>query len=303
MIEVIFIYRGVKTTIQCNLNDKMKTPIEKLRVKVGINDLNKIYFLYSGKIINENYTLKEIIGINDSQINKLNILVNDIEESNLNNKEKIIFEKSKNIICPECGEISLIKINDYKIKLYGCKNGHETNDILFNTYENTQKRDISKIICNNCQQNNKADSYNKVFYRCQDCNKNICVICKLSHNKNHNIIDYEYKDFICDKHNESYCRYCKDCNINLCLSCEPKHENHNIISLMMDVDKIKSDMDNMRNIINIFNNNINNIIKKLKKVSENLEIFYKIYNELIIIYENKKRNYELFHNIKRYIFN
>ena len=297
MIEVNFIYRGNNTTIQCYSNDKIKTLMDKFIAKAEINDLNKIFFLYSGKIINENHSLREIIGNNYSQTNKINILVND-KESSLNNKEKITLEKSKNIICPKCGEISLISINDYKIKIYGCKNGHEVNDILFKTFENTQKIDISKIICDICKQNNKADSYNKVFYSCQDCKKNICVICKLAHDKNHKIIDHEYKDFICFKHNESYCRYCKDCNINFCLSCEPKHENHNSISLMMDLDKIKGDVDNMRKILDEFNNNINNIIKKLKKVSENLEIYYKVYTDLITNYENKKRNNEIIHNIK-----
>ena len=31
--------------------------------------------------------------------------------------------------CPECGEICRIKINDYKIKLYECKNKHEIDNI------------------------------------------------------------------------------------------------------------------------------------------------------------------------------
>ena len=67
---------------------------------------------------------------------------------------------------------------------------------------------------------------------------------------------------------------------------------------MLDSDKLKNDLDNLRNNIDIFNYNINNIIHKLKKVSENIEIYYQIYNNLISIYQNKKRNYELYQNLK-----
>ena len=38
--------------------------------------------------------------------------------------------KVKEIICPTCGENCRIDIKDFKIKLYGCKNNHEINNIL-----------------------------------------------------------------------------------------------------------------------------------------------------------------------------
>jgi ssDNA-binding Zn-finger/Zn-ribbon topoisomerase 1 len=164
----------------------MRTIFEKYGEKAGIDDLNKVYFFYSGNLINLNNTLEDIISLNDRQLNKLKILVNDILESNLNNEANKYFEKAKNIICPVCGEISLININDYKIKILGCKNGHEINDLIFNQYENTQKKDISKIVCDICRKNNKANSYNNTFYRCFDCKNNICVMCKLYHDKKHN---------------------------------------------------------------------------------------------------------------------
>ena len=47
--------------------------------------------------------------------------------------------KSKSIICPECKENIRIKINDYKIKLYDCKNGHNIDNILFEEYEKYTK--------------------------------------------------------------------------------------------------------------------------------------------------------------------
>ena len=51
-----------------------------------------------------------------------------------------------------------------------------------------------KIICEHCKNFNKNDTYNNKFFRCLTCSNNICPLCKESHNKNHNIIDYEQKN-------------------------------------------------------------------------------------------------------------
>ena len=58
-------------------------------------------------------------------------------------KEKII--KSKDIICPKCGELCLIDLNDYNIVLNNCKNQHE-NKITLNEFDNTQNINENKII-------------------------------------------------------------------------------------------------------------------------------------------------------------
>ena len=52
----------------------------------------------------------------------------------------------------------------------------------------TQKIDESKIICENCGENNKSQSFNKVFYICQLCKKKLCPLCKTVHDKTHYII-------------------------------------------------------------------------------------------------------------------
>ena len=75
---------------------------------------------------------------------------------NLNLNESII--KSKDIICPKCFDIAKIYIKDYKIKLK-CKNKHISNNILIDEYENSQKMDLSKIICHNCKTKNKGNTY------------------------------------------------------------------------------------------------------------------------------------------------
>ena len=223
----------------------------------------------------------------------MKIIVESINEIKIN--KSLI--KSNEIICPTCKEKAKININDYNIKIHGCKNDHIIDNILFDKFENLQMLDISKIICEECKINNKNDSYENKFNYCLNCKKNICVTCKFKHDKDHKIIDYDNKDYICNIHNEGYIRYCKDCKLNLCVYCESKHNNHNTINIIPDLDEIKNKIKELRENINIFNNNIEKIINKLKKVMDNIEIYYKIYNNIYNNYENRIRNYELYYNI------
>ena len=101
--------------------------------------------------------------------------------------------------------------------------------IILNKFEESQKIDISKIICDICEINNKTDTHNNEFYICNTCNKKICPLCKSINNKNDIIINYDDKDYICMKHNDSFIKYCKTCNENICIICENEHKNHNLI--------------------------------------------------------------------------
>ena len=151
--------------------------------------------------MNEDLTWNQII---KDKNEKINILVYNNKIKG-NNKEIILNE----IICPECKEKILINIKDYKINLYGCKNGHKIENILLKEYENIQKKDISKIVCNKCYKSNI--NINEEIYICNDCNINLCSLCKYKHDKNHNIINYNDKYYICKKHNDRFIKYCKDC--------------------------------------------------------------------------------------------
>ena len=48
-----------------------------------------------------------------------------------------------------------MKIKDYKISLFECKNGHKIDNLSFDEFEKTQNIDLSKIICNICKKNPK----------------------------------------------------------------------------------------------------------------------------------------------------
>ena len=59
-------------------------------------------------------------------------------------------------------------MNEYKINLYDCKNRHRMNNILLNEFENTQYIDISKIICDECKEKNKGNTYKMNFINVQN---------------------------------------------------------------------------------------------------------------------------------------
>ena len=291
MVEVIFIYEGQQIIIQCNnLEDKMKDIINKFKIKIEKEEDNNLFYIYNGDKINEKLELNKII--KDKNEKKINILV--YVNRNKEEEKEII---SNEILCPECKENILININNYKINLYDCKNRHKRENITLNEYENIQKVDLSKIICNKCNINNRN---NKELYICTECNINLCPLCKYKHDKTHNFINYKDKNYICIKHSDSYIKYCKECKENICFNCINGHNNHNIIDLsniIVNKDELLKQMKNMREIINKFKNNIEEIKNILNKVLSNIEKYYKIFNNIINNYNNKHRNYELYYNL------
>ena len=40
---------------------------------------------------------------------------------------------------------------------------------------------------------------------------NICPLCRPNHDKDHSLIKYEQKYYICNIHNEECISYCKEC--------------------------------------------------------------------------------------------
>ena len=153
-----FNYNGGITNFDCNENEKMSEICKKFLTK-------NLYFSYEGKYVNlfdEQLNFKEFSNSKDKERKKITILV---------------FNKSKDIICPECGENAKIKINNYNISLYDCKNGHTRNNILFDEFEKKQLFDVSKKVYNyGCEKHNKT--YIKY---CNKCKINICPLCEKDH--------------------------------------------------------------------------------------------------------------------------
>jgi len=76
-------------------------------------------------------------------------------------------------------------------------------NILLNDYESYQKIYLSKIICNKCKKYN-TNIINQEYFKCDECQINLHLLCKFKHDKNHHIINYTDKNFICKKHYERY---------------------------------------------------------------------------------------------------
>ena len=171
MAEAIFNYNGVNTVIQCNLEEKMKDIMNKFSNKIQ-KDLNSLNFIYDADKLKEDLKFKDLI--RNSNINKINILVYSINEFNEN--KSII--KSTDIICPECKENCKIKLDNYTILLYDCKNNHETCINLIEEFEKNQNIDESKIKCDICKEKNKSEYSNTLSSICNSSNINLSPICK-----------------------------------------------------------------------------------------------------------------------------
>ena len=131
-IEIEFNYKQVIIIIQTGLKEKLKNIKQNYINKLGKKD---IYLVYSGNRINEENNVEEIINLEDIKSNKMRILVKDIEKTI--KKQKIL--SSKNIICPVCKESNKIRLKEYKIDLYDCKNGHKKENILLDEFEKYTK--------------------------------------------------------------------------------------------------------------------------------------------------------------------
>ena len=295
MAEVIFNYKGLQATIQCDIKDQLREIINKFITKVD-TDPNKVYFLFNGAKVNEELTVQEMVKSSGKESNTFTILVEEIE----NDIPKEYFMKSEEIICPTCHESIRISLKDYKINLYDCKNDHKVDGLLLTEFEKTQNIDISKIVCGNCKNNNKAESFNNNFYKCCSCELFLCPLCKTTHDKKHKIINYEEKYYICEQHKDLYSKYCEKCKQNICMLCEKQHKGHKAIyfgEIMSDKDEIMTKMDEFKKKLDVFNNTIRDIIKRLNSVIDNMETYYRIVNELFEKYDLNKRNYQILSNI------
>ena len=79
-------------------------------------------------------------------------------------------------------------------------------NLSLNKFEETQKIDMKKIICEQCNKNNKYTAYKNQFFYCLTCDKNLCNLCKECHEQKHLIIEDKEKNYICKKHKETFCR-------------------------------------------------------------------------------------------------
>jgi len=260
MVEVEFNYQNINLKIQSNENDLMNDICKRFALKCDL-DLNSLTFLYNGKTMNKELTFINQANSIDKERKKMSLLV--IKNDSMNDQTNELF-KVKEVICPKCGENALIKIENYKITLFECKNGHTIDNILLNEYDNIQKNNQSNIKCDNCKEKDIKSSFNNIFFTCISCKMKLCPLCKSIHDKTHNIINYELKNYVCDIHGESFNSYCNKCKKNVCILCETEHNEHDLIYYsklipnkeikMNEMKELKKSIDNFKNGINDFIN-------------------------------------------------
>ena len=294
MVEIQFELDQIKTTINGKLEEPFQNIIDRYINKTSQKP-DSLYFVSKGKPMNPNESIGNQMSEKEKKDNRILVYVMIIEKENQN--ESII--KSKDIICSECKEPCRIKIENYKIKLYECPNGHTNDSIKFIDFDNTQNINISKIKCNKCPYKNKGNCPKDEFYRCLTCKSNLCILRRTNHNKTHNIIKYDEKNYICPIHNENFIKYCIKCNKNICFSCE-EHENHKTIFLgdiKPNIDNKKTILNDMKKDIDIINKTIKDIINKLNEFMKYINKYYELNNNIIENYNVKKRNYQNLKNI------
>ena len=280
MSEVEFNYNGTITIIQCKENEKMSDICDRFATKSETNK-DSLFFTYDGKGGNQfkqNLTFSQMANTLDKGRKKMNIIVNNVTDDENN---KII--KSKNVLCPKCGESIRLNIKNYKITLFDCKNDHKINNLYLKEFENTQNIDISQIICNNCGEN-RSNTFKNKFYKCFDCNINLCLLCKENHEEDHNVIEYDKIYYFCKKHNEAYTKYCIKCKLNICMSCEEEHENHDNIyfgKIMPNKKELLTKLDDLKKYLDKFHNDYNEILEILNEVKQNFDDYYEIKKNII----------------------
>ena len=263
MVEIEFNYLQDKTIIQANLNDPFSKIISNFINKTQL-DLNNLCFLSNGKNLNKSETINQIISDSEKRNKKMTILVQSLDNT-INISNNII--QSNDIICPSCKEICKLEIKNHRIKLYGCKNGHIKENIKFQEFNSTQKIDLKKIKCNKCNKT-KNEIFNHEFYICCECSMNLCPLCKSLHDKTHSMINYDNKNYVCNKHDETLFKYCEDCNLDLCLSCTEGHKNHKIISYedrLVNIKDLRKQMNDLNTHINMFKKKFRRNNKKNKE--------------------------------------
>ena len=294
MYKVEFNYHEYIREAECDYDETLRSICKRYTKKVLL-DINSLHFLYLGKEINLDLNFSQIASEFDKIRKIIEIVVVDRNIGELN------MIKSSEIICPECYSSALLEIEEFGIKIFDCRNGHNAGRFLLDEIEESQMIDLTQIKCESCRIYSRGYTYNKEFYRCNTCKINLCPICEMKHDKKHRVIHYERRNYVCESHSRSYHSFCKTCKKNMCVLCEKDHENHQIVYLhkmiKRDEKELKDTLKKIKDELNIFVRDIKMIINKLNLIKENMKSFYELYYNIIYTYDEKRVNYEILKNL------
>ena len=286
MVEVEFIYNEKILMIHCQETDILKTICEHF-AKKAIIDINSVYFIYGGNPLKEDLSFIAHANSFDLARKKMSIIV----ITKMFQKTEAAKIKAKQVICPICSENSRIKIENFKVNIFSCKNGHEIKDQFLSEYILTPEIDQTKIICQQCKQKDKGSTFENQFFFCLNCKMNLCPLCKNKHDNSHNRINYDDNIYICSIHNELYNSYCEKCKKDICLLCETEHKDHEIVyysKIIANKEAKLNELKELRSGIDTLQKDINDIINKLNKFIGYMNILYNINAIIVNKYDMKK---------------
>ena len=114
------------------------------------------------------------------------------------------------------------------------------------------------------------------------------------------IINYEDKNYICDKHNEPFIKFCLTHKKDMCMLCQTEHEGDEIIDfgkILIKNDELINSMKDLNNTIDNFKYKINIIKEILDRLINTYDLYYKINNDIMNNYNINKRNYYMLQNL------
>lgn len=149
MVEIEIKYKDDSMCLQCDENGILKNILEKSNKEI-LPDISSLYFVYSGNIIDINFSFSQLATKLDKERKKMSILAYDVYDSEKKNNK---LNNSSNPICKICGANVKIKLIDYKMVLYPCANGHKDKIYLLRDYEYFQNLYFSKKLkCDVCNE-------------------------------------------------------------------------------------------------------------------------------------------------------
>ena len=293
--NIKFIYNGQELIIQCKKEETTKQILQRYLTKIQKTS-EDVYFLYNGAILDSETKLNEE---EDSSKEKVVLVFNQGIKIDDDESQEKNYSYAKDVICPTCGDSSLITFSDYKINISSCDNGHETNNILLENFKETQKINEDEIKCSKCKKK-RMDTFEQKFYYCNDCKINLCPLCETNHNKSHKIYEYETKKYYCDKHGEKMISYCKQCKKNLCDICGLNHDKKHVLIYHREIfenSKVEN-LNELRTKIDELKSEFNKIIDEFNIFLNNLEIYYEINDNIVNNFNINNKNYQILSNLK-----
>ena len=218
---------------------------------------------------------------------------------------------------PNCFENCIVMIdpNFFEISFDCGKHNNKVDIIKYIKDSGISKDDKEQCFkCKLTYKKIKEDEENKILYKCY-CGKNICKKCKKFHldeneenNKQHNMIDFKYKDYkcCCSNRNKKYNSFCLTCKKNLCQICDENHNNHekkNFGELSNLTEEKKTmlfqQIGIQKKLIDKFKEIIDDWFKRVKTIIDEYKTKLELYYEInLTIFKRYNPNTNYFEEIK-----